>query len=69
MMYRDKLPSNCIFCFSLGAALQQAFSNLANSIKTSKLPSLRKKTWNVSFLQEPDFTTEFIQQTILTEYA
>lgn len=55
MMYRDKLPSNCIFCFSLGAALQQAFSNLASSIKTSKLLSLCKKTWNVSFLQEPNF--------------
>lgn len=61
-MYRDKLPSNCIFRFPLGVALQQAFSNPANSIETSKLPPLYKRTQPVVKLGACKEKMEFIQQ-------
>lgn len=62
MMDRDKLPIHCIFCSSLAVALQQAFSNPANTIKTLKLPSPCKRTQFVVKLGSCKGETKFIQQ-------
>lgn len=62
MMYRGELPSDCIVCFSLGVAVQEAFAKPAKSSTTSKLPLLCKRAQFEVKLDSRKEKAEFIQQ-------